>query len=757
MKHLILCREYPPAPIPPGGIGTYVVHISRLLAERGETVHVIAQRWCGASQPVEVRYGGKLVIHRVVIGAGNDFFQNPLSKKQIAPEVSGLSQLGAIPEAFSWQASQLAEQLVETEAIDLIEAQEYEAPLYFFQLRRALGLGPERTPPCLIHLHSPTEFIVEHNDWNLYHPTLSAIKRLEDYSIVAADALLCPSRYLARQAETHYNLAQRSIHVIPLPIGDNPRVDREPAIWTQGSICYVGRLERRKGILEWIDAAVRVATEYPTLEFEFIGQNCLGTYQSSGDDLIEHRIPDTLKSRFIFHGKQKRTALPNFFKKARIAVIPSRWENFPNTCVEVMCSGLPVLASPEGGMAEMVEEGYTGWIADDASSESLAETLKRAIATPPETLAEMGTQAAIAIRQMCDNQKILDEHLAFRQRVVDQGSDRSLCIPASRVRTSTSSEAMGLAIVVTCLDQQSLEPCLQSLVRQTHAPKVAVVVNHPSADAEARLLQQRPDANWHIIQVQGDDRIAAKTAGTQTILNSGVPPLGFAFLEGHQQVETDYVATCESVLTRCREVGVVSCWTQANASHQALWVKPCPSFPYQWVMNEAAPVSVVRTEALQEAGFFRTVMNQGYEDWDLVNAVLAAGWTAVTIPRILATVPAENDAVFTLPSTHTSGKMYQAILDRFPDLVQRDARAIALLTHSISIRLTQEEVYNHRQQLFLARILLQAAYLNGLRLAARIKLEVALFFERVKSPFRKALALIKVHLMKAVKQFEKQL
>jgi hypothetical protein len=63
MKHLIICREYPPAP--GGGIGTYVFHISRLLADSGETVHVIGQLWEGAEKKVEEDLGGRLVIHRV--------------------------------------------------------------------------------------------------------------------------------------------------------------------------------------------------------------------------------------------------------------------------------------------------------------------------------------------------------------------------------------------------------------------------------------------------------------------------------------------------------------------------------------------------------------------------------------------------------------------------------------------------------------------------------------------------------------------
>ena len=63
MNHLIICREYPPAPS--GGIGTYAVHISRLLAESGETVHVIGQLWEGAEKPIEEKHHGRLIIHRL--------------------------------------------------------------------------------------------------------------------------------------------------------------------------------------------------------------------------------------------------------------------------------------------------------------------------------------------------------------------------------------------------------------------------------------------------------------------------------------------------------------------------------------------------------------------------------------------------------------------------------------------------------------------------------------------------------------------
>ena len=68
----------------------------------------------------------------------------------------------------------------------------------------------------------------------------------------------------------HYGLVN-GVHVIPYPIGEFPLLKRDEDIWEHGTICYVGRLERRKGVIEWIKAAVAVAPEFPNARFEFVG------------------------------------------------------------------------------------------------------------------------------------------------------------------------------------------------------------------------------------------------------------------------------------------------------------------------------------------------------------------------------------------------------------------------------------------------------------------------------------------------------
>jgi len=250
--------------------------MSRLLAQSGETVHVIGQMWDEAEKSVEEQYGGKLILHRVPFEDWKTFFiRRPSS--MVRSKIARALYASAFPaQCFSWLACALAERLVEEEGIDSIETQDYEAPLYYFQVRRALGLGPKRHPPCFVHLHSPTEFVVRHNDWNIERTSWLAAKRVEDYTISAADALLCPSRFLAGQAEAHYGLSTNSIEVIPYPMGDTGILKRDHDTWCSGSICYIGRLEKRKGILEWIEAAVSAVKQYPDARFEFVGANVLG-------------------------------------------------------------------------------------------------------------------------------------------------------------------------------------------------------------------------------------------------------------------------------------------------------------------------------------------------------------------------------------------------------------------------------------------------------------------------------------------------
>lgn len=624
MNHLIINRDYPPSSYQPGGIGTYVAHIARLLAEHGETVHVITQRWPGAARAREERVNGRLVVHRVSL-------DDPLP--QAGSEDAALLRSfrhSVLPvQAFAWQAARLAESLIDAAAIDVIEAQEYEAPLYFLLLRRALGLSTCRPAPAVVHLHTGTEFVVTQNRWDLSRPDCLAAKRLEDYTIRAADALLCPSRFLAGFAQRHYQLDDRVIEVIPYPIGATPVLPRTPETWRSGTICYVGRLEPRKGVVEWVDAAVAVARADVSPRFTLIGGDVPFSEDSPSTRavLLEH-IPADLADRFTFVDFVPRNELARHLEQACMAVVPSRWENFPNACIEAMSSGLPVLASPTGGMAEMIDDGRTGWIAAGRDRRSLETALRRALATPADALARMGAAAAAAIRVLCDNERTVERQLEFRRRVAKDGARRSTHVasastfvlqrPAMPTPDPPDNDApSAVAVVVTTRVQNraaagiASAACIASITAQSEPP-AHVAVSSP--DALADVVRRGID-DWH--------------------------PLAIAIVDGDCVLAPSYVAAIRKVFTECPVAGIMTPWLGVDdRTHTGL----PPAFPFQWAWNDVGPCAAFRVRAIADAGGPQSDLGTDDMVWALSNAILARGWVAVAYPAALATVR-EGDAL----------------------------------------------------------------------------------------------------------------
>jgi glycosyltransferase involved in cell wall biosynthesis len=80
-------------------------------------------------------------------------------------------------------------------------------------------------------------------------------------------------------------------------------------------------------------------------------------------------LPDAVK----FHGADDNL-LP-FYNNADVLLLTSDYEGTPNVVLEAMACGLPVVATRVGGIAEIVQEGVTGLLAQPGSTEELVEAL----------------------------------------------------------------------------------------------------------------------------------------------------------------------------------------------------------------------------------------------------------------------------------------------------------------------------------------------------------------------------------------------
>jgi glycosyltransferase involved in cell wall biosynthesis len=640
MKHLIVSREYPPGAYPPGGIGAYVANIARLLAERGETVHVIGERWTGAPKRQEVLYGGKLIVHRI----GEDDIPESATAgdgARMAQEHAGL-RLSEFPaQWFAWHAALLAEQLIDREGIDVVEGQDWEAPLYHLLLRRSIGIGSPNQPPCIVHLHSSSSVIRRYNGALGVPEHYSSLKRMEEFTIKAADALLCPSHYFARQCEHQFNLEPGRINVIHLPVGNIPQMERAPEIWDRGGICFVGRLEPRKGIIEWVEAATRVAHEDPDVSFDFVGADIWGLQQN-----FLRRMPRQLRPRFRFHGSANRDEVQKFLAGARSAVVPSRWENFPNVCIEAMSSGLPVIATRLGGMVELIEDGRSGWLTPDTGisgmTDGLAQALRRCLATSPAQRAAMGTSAAQSVRRKCDNAEIVARHMEVRSEVARLGAHRSRAAgripPVHGIHgkvSATATQVHGACIVVRTHKLIDAEPVLRSIGEQA-AQSTAVVIVCASAASE-----NSPD-DMHRLRCQGVELLFPAGSGAE-LWNAGFDasmlrgiPGYWLFLDALDRLLPHYLAEIERTFAHRPDVGIVSPWTSRGVGAWRLLDAPLsPELAHQLVKNHVTPASAFRAMAVT-APVFRPGFAREHDVWDLANRIMAAGWSVATMPKVLA-------------------------------------------------------------------------------------------------------------------------
>jgi glycosyltransferase involved in cell wall biosynthesis len=153
-------------------------------------------------------------------------------------------------------------------------------------------------------------------------------------------------------AELARLLGARDVRVIPsgvdLPAEVGP--EAEPA-----EVLYAGRLSPEKGIVELVEAAR--------------GLNLV----VAGDGPLRPQVPGALG--FVPHAE-----LLHLYARAAVVACPSHREGFGVACLEAMAHGRPVVATPVGGLRDLVVDGETGIVVPRRDPGALREALERLLA-----------------------------------------------------------------------------------------------------------------------------------------------------------------------------------------------------------------------------------------------------------------------------------------------------------------------------------------------------------------------------------------
>lgn len=134
-------------------------------------------------------------------------------------------------------------------------------------------------------------------------------------------------------------------------------------------ILFIGRLGWHKGVHILIKAFQQLTNN--NIRLHIVGW---GDYENFLKKICEN------DKRIIFHGKISNTEIEKIYQICDITVVPSIcYENSPIVIYESFCAGVPIIASNIGGIPELIDEGYNGYLFEPHNINQLKDILKNII------------------------------------------------------------------------------------------------------------------------------------------------------------------------------------------------------------------------------------------------------------------------------------------------------------------------------------------------------------------------------------------
>ncbi len=239
-------------------------------------------------------------------------------------------------------------------------------------------------------------------------------------AMATADGIIVVSEYMRSLLVAADPQLAPDLHVLSRPIRDlgslRPRLraaTTEPAVVT-----YAGRITAEKGLATVIEALATIRSSTP-VALHIAGVVEDDQYWTSCQELLTTATRTNAQLSWTYLGHLDYDATDELFRRSDIVTVPSCWpEPLGAVALEAMAAGAAVIASPVGGLADVVVHGHNGVHAEPgdvaAWSDALATLLER-----PDLARRLGQQGHTDV-----SGTVIDDHLRDLDTLVARYSDR---------------------------------------------------------------------------------------------------------------------------------------------------------------------------------------------------------------------------------------------------------------------------------------------------------------------------------------------
>jgi glycosyltransferase involved in cell wall biosynthesis len=280
---------------------------------------------------------------------------------------------------------------------DIFQASNYWAPGYALRRNARVPLVCRMstyTPLWRSAYGRPTSFGEYLSDW------------LEIRQVIDAEAAFAPSDFIAK-AFARLHRIQPSVLRSPVDVAPPSSDDSFFRSHLEGLryLLFFGTLSRIKGVDLLAPALPNVLTRHESLHVVFVGRDDgLGNGVKTFDHLgaMGHDVRD----RLHYFAPVPRAQLGPVIANAVGVLVPSRVDNYPNACLEAQAMGVPVVGTFGSSLDEMIEDGKTGFLAQNGSATSLEGAIERLLALGPAQREEMRGRILGLVAQISGEDRI---------------------------------------------------------------------------------------------------------------------------------------------------------------------------------------------------------------------------------------------------------------------------------------------------------------------------------------------------------------
>ena len=634
------------APLKGWGAGTYAALQALALSRAGHEVHLFSDAPGFAARGEQLFPGIK--IHEIDVTQGdaalpgydNEHFRYSLAAMRAIRDVHAKSPL------------------------DIIEFPDVGAEGYF--TLRARQCGEFTGVRFGLRLHLCDHQIRALNGWPWEDRWLASLRAMERFCIEQSDVLLAPSNFVAVEAIRSVPQAGDRVKLLRYPFSsDFLNSEFDAPTQSRPRVLYTGRLEARKGVADFVSAAVALLEDGADAVFTLIGGDTpTAPGARSMKEHLVRSIPSRYRSSFEFITEQRsRAEVSSYLRSATVCCFPARADNFPFAALEAMDAARAIVTTDACGVSEILRSEHDAIIVRPKAA-YVSTAIKR-LMTDAALRTRIGAAARETLRRECEPSNIVKHYI------------NQMCGAPTRVSVTSPDNSVDVIIPVFN-SHRYLDQTLRSIREQRTPPTRIIVVDDGSTD---------PQTRGFLDALKGVQVVRQENRGLSEARNAGVRQAAKSrwvlMLDSDDLLEPMFITKALEAANHNPGATMITapmmCFRDEEPARRSVYVPIGFDRLSLVAWNCAGPsIALIDRRRLIDLGGYDPAF-EAFEDWELWCRFARAGEQAVVLSDFLILNRIREDSMLRSLSRDRADMLRVMMMNKHPDLSPEPALSARIL------------------------------------------------------------------------------